>query len=543
MTKAGLRVKYTILLDPRLWFYVCGLWSFLSISRVRELIVSISEVAQMTAKHKSFSRGYAFKNFEGQPQDNFLQINIPEKVIIPLKQGFGNEVRPLVQPGDKVAAGQIIARDDESVSSPVHSSVNGKVLQVEKVNYSGREINVVTIESDGAGDYRKLDGFSSEWENLSAEQIGRLIYLSGAGSLGKSGIPTGFTSSIISPQDVENVIIQGVGSEVHNLSMGVLLRDGHLSHFIDGLKILKKLLTNAAFHIALNKSQKTLITKVTDLLTDADSFHIYSLKPQYPLDYDEVLIPTLLDREFPHGFSSANIGVIVLDVQAVLHVYEAVAQGKPIIERTIALCGGGFRERPHLGVRIGSPIEHVVKDRARQDKELRFVRDSSLTGEALSDLSSPIDRTFNTIIALPEDTEREFLAFARPGFKRDSYSRTVLSALFKDGSDTFQKTCSTNLHGEERPCIFCTFCENVCPVSIIPHHLFHYVERDVIDETLLSLKIYNCIECNLCSYVCPSKISVGEYIKQGKQKLLDEGFECPSGGFELKAVEKLKSLK
>ena len=87
----------------------------------------------MTAKQKTFSRGYALKNFEGQPQDTLIQIGIPEKVIIPLKQGFGNEVPPLVKPGDKVTAGRIIAKDDDSVSSPVHSSVNGKVLQVEKL--------------------------------------------------------------------------------------------------------------------------------------------------------------------------------------------------------------------------------------------------------------------------------------------------------------------------------------------------------------------------------------------------------------------------
>ncbi len=80
-------------------------------------------------------------------------------------------------------------------------------------------------------------------------------------------------------------------------------------------------------------------------------------------------------------------------------------------------------------------------------------------------------------------------------------------------------------------------------MAIIPHLLFHYVERDVIDETLLKYKIFDCMECNLCSYVCPSKIPVAQFIKEGKAKLLDEKFEPPVPKVALKGVEKYKSIK
>ena len=59
----------------------------------------------------------------------------------------------------------------------------------------------------------------------------------------------------------------------------------------------------------------------------------------------------------------------------------------------------------------------------------------------------------------------------------------------------------------------------------MPHLIFHYVQKDIVDETLLNFKIFNCIECNLCSYVCPSKIPLAEYIKQGKKKLTAEGIK------------------
>ncbi len=497
----------------------------------------------MIPKYKTFPYGYEFKNFEGQPEARLIQIEIPARITIPLNQGFGNEVAAIVKPGQKVAAGEIIARDDESVSSPVHSSVNGTVVEIKKIDYFGRETGAIVIESDGRSDWQRLAGHSSVWEDLSAEKIGELIYLSGAGSSGRAGIPTGFNSSVIAPEDVENVIVQGVGSEVHNLSLEVLLKGQRLSHFIEGLKILKKLMAGARFHLVLNKSQKSLIKDVSQLLPTDNSINFFTVPGKYPASSDEVLTPLLLGTEFPYGYLAANIGLTVLDIQAVLGVYEAVVEGKPLIERTIALCGPGFREKPHVKARIGSSLEHVIKGRIDADKNLRFVLNSSLTGERVSDLSLPIDRTFTTVIAMLEENVSEFLAFARPGFRKDSYSRSCLSMLFKKNSKIFQKNCGTNLHGELRPCIFCTFCQDVCPVGIIPHLLFHYVEKDVIDETLLKYKIYNCIECNLCSYVCPSKIPIAQFIKEGKAKLVNEGLEPPAPGVALKGVENFKSVK
>ena len=497
----------------------------------------------MTPKHKTFPRGYEFSNFEGQPEEKLIQLGIPVSVTIPLKQGFGEEVPPLVEPSQKVVAGQIIGRDDDSVSSPVHSSVSGKVTEIKTIEHLGRETAAVVIVSDGSGDQQRLGGFSADYENLSAEKIGELIYLSGASSSGRAGIPTGFNSSVITPQEVENVIIRGIGAQVHNISPGVFLKEEGIHHFVDGLKILKKMMPGAQFHLALNKSQMNVVEEICQLLPSNDWINVSTVAAKYPVECDEVLTPLLLENEFPYGYSAANIGVIVLDIQAVLHVYDAVVKGKPLIERTMALCGPGFKENFHIKARIGSSLEHIFADNISLEMDLRFVLNDSLTGECLSDLSLPVDRTFTTAIALLEENKSDFLAFARPGFKKDSYSRTFLSMVFKNNSKSFRKKCGTNIHGELRPCISCSFCEEVCPVGIIPHLLFHYVEKDLVDETLLKYRIFNCVECNLCSYVCPSKIPVAQFIREGKAKLLDEGCKPPAPNVVLKGIEDHKSVK
>ncbi len=170
-------------------------------------------------------------------------------------------------------------------------------------------------------------------------------------------------------------------------------------------------------------------------------------------------------------------------------------------------------------MRIGATLEHLAQDRVDANKTIRFVQNSPLNGMSLPELSLPVDRQCASIIALPDEIDEKFLGFIWPGAKKDSYSHTFLSSL-----SVFTKECSTNAHGDERPCVSCAYCDEVCPAKIIPHLISKYVERDLISETLLRLRIFDCVECNLCSYVCLSKIPVARLIKEGKDKLIEEGY-------------------
>ncbi len=167
----------------------------------------------MIIKKRRFTGGYTFKNFKGVPSDKLISLNIPEKVIIPLKQGFGNEVTATVKKGDSVTAGQIIGINDESVSSPVHSTVNGTVEDIKKAEYSGKLINTVVIESDGTPDFKPGKAETTRWKDLPEEKLEEMLYMSGVTSLGKSGIPTRHKSSAILPDEVEHIIIDGVQSD------------------------------------------------------------------------------------------------------------------------------------------------------------------------------------------------------------------------------------------------------------------------------------------------------------------------------------------
>jgi Na(+)-translocating NADH:ubiquinone oxidoreductase A subunit len=494
----------------------------------------------MLIKNRRFTGGYRFRRFEGAPEEKIIENPVPQQVIIPMKQGFGKEVDPIVEKDENVKAGQIIGTDPDTISNPVHSSVNGTVEEIIKMSYPEGEITSVIIKSDGTNEWQPLKGHSSDWQSLSDEKIEELVYLSGVSSLDSAGIPTSFNSSIVPTKDINNIIIQGAEDDVYNISLDLLLQGDRINQYINGIRILRRIIPGADVHIVLSRERKKLINRISSLVKDYDWIKIYPIEPKYPQGCNEVVIPTVLKINYPYGFLPVSIGVLVLSTQTILQVYDAVALGKPLIERTIALCGPGFDESHHIKIRVGTPVKDIISSKVKNPEKYRFITDSAMMGQTISDHEHPIQRTWSKIVALREKKEGEMLSFAKPGFIKDSYSMTFASSFLN-----FKKRADTNIHGEGRACISCGFCEQVCPVGIIPHLLFRYTERDMVDEILVKYRIYKCIECNLCTYVCPSKIQVAGYIKEGKEKLTDMGIdytEPVKQSFELKGLDEYKGL-
>ena len=123
-------------------------------------------------------------------------------------------IKPLVRTGDNVKAGQIIWQDDASVSSPVHSPVDGVVESVITIDSAQGPMSAVKIATSPSDNYEKVPAATAEWKKLTNIELEKVIYLSGAGSLGSDGIPTSFKSSVINPVDVEHIVVQGADSEL-----------------------------------------------------------------------------------------------------------------------------------------------------------------------------------------------------------------------------------------------------------------------------------------------------------------------------------------
>jgi Na+-translocating ferredoxin:NAD+ oxidoreductase subunit C len=77
-------------------------------------------------------------------------LPLPETVTIPLSQHLGVPANPVVQKGDSVKAGQLIAKGEAFISAHIHSSVSGTVQKIDDVvDTSGYRKKAIVIKVEG----------------------------------------------------------------------------------------------------------------------------------------------------------------------------------------------------------------------------------------------------------------------------------------------------------------------------------------------------------------------------------------------------------
>ncbi len=74
---------------------------------------------------------------------------------------------------------------------------------------------------------------------------------------------------------------------------------------------------------------------------------------------------------------------------------------------------------------------------------------------------------------------------------------------------------------DERACIRCSACSDVCPASLLPQQLFWYSKSKELEKAE-EYNLFDCIECGACAYVCPSEIPLVHYYRQAKADIRNQ---------------------
>lgn len=462
---------------------------------------------------KTFKGGHYFGRFEGTPSTPFEDAPLPERVTVPLRQGFRDEAACLVSAGDAVKTGQIIARSDELICSPVHAPVSGTVVAVDEGAHpaDGRTTTLVAIEADGLDEWELLDlpeGSHEKW----GEELGRVLYESGATALGQAGFPTAYHSSLVDPDAIDTIVVNAVETEPYLEASTALLYE-EFDKFISGLRILRTAVGNVEVHVGLGHDRGRLFEELVHRLGYYDWIHLHPLLPKYPQGVDDVLIKAILHREVPAGERPTSIGVVVSDVHQAVAAYDAVLEGKPYVERALTIGGSAFGRPANARVRVGTPATELLKP-YEHTPPARLILGGPLRGRSVSDSDAPITRETGALVGLREPT-RKLFGSLRPLWRADSY--TNVAAPMPDGA----KRATSGANGERRPCVRCGDCVDVCPQNLFPVRLAEAAERGEL-MTARDLGLDACIECGLCSYVCPSKIPLLEQIRLGRRMAREE---------------------
>ncbi len=425
----------------------------------------------------------------GKPAPEVEVLGKPDRVaLVPERIPF---VKPRlkVKIGDQVKIGTPVFEDKRNPHIKFLAPGAGVISQI---NYGPRRVIqdiVVALDQDEV--YEAFPEFShADIENIEREALVKAIMVGGLWPLLKQ-LPF---RDIADPAASPPAIIVSMDAVEPFQPVPEAYLNGKLELFEYGIKILHKL--SGTVFVSTSHDRSFVLKQLGNHVT-----HICS--GAYPADDPGVLLYHIKK-------TSDENRAWFINGQDVLLLALLLKTGKYPIERTMVLGGELIKERTHIRTRIGVPLDHLVRKRMVSEVEARFIVGGILRGY-IGKKDSYMGLFDTSLVLIPEGNTPEFFGFARPGFWKPSRSRAFLSYF---NPSALPMDCSS--HGEERACINCGFCSEVCPVDILPQFAYKCILAEEIEEALAH-GMLDCVECGLCTYVCPSKVALCESLINTKR--------------------------
>lgn len=410
-------------------------------------------------------------------------LAVPPAVVIPVSQHIGAPASPVVNKGDSVRAGQIIAESKGFVSTNIHSSVSGKVSKVDSIiDSTGYKQTAIFIDVEGDEWVDTIDR-SDELVTtikLSQEEIIKRCLGSGIVGLGGATFPSHVKLTVPAGKKCELLIINGVECEPYLTSdHRLMLEKGE--EVLTGVAILMKALGVTRAMIGIENNKPQAIEHLTRLAAGLPGITIHPLKVKYPQGAEKQLIKALTGREVPSGHLPVDVNAVVHNVGTAFAIYEAVQKNKPLFERVVTITGKTLSKPGNYLVRVGTPVSRLIEAAGGiPDDTGKIVSGGPMMGKALNNTEIPITKGTSGIILFPENESER--------------SPTL-------------------------PCIRCARCVSVCPMGLEPYLLMTLSEKGLFERAEKD-RITDCMECGSCSYTCPADRPLLDYIRLGKSTVI-----------------------
>ncbi|MEK7699193.1 MAG: 4Fe-4S dicluster domain-containing protein [Planctomycetota bacterium] len=294
-------------------------------------------------------------------------------------------------------------------------------------------------------------------------------------------------------QKVEQVIVNLCPTEPWSLPNWVTL-EHKTSSFLDKLTALRtRYFPAASVTIAINEKEGMHVTDAIKYAGNTDWMKVLALNPKYPQNDPVILSKVVLNTDVEFGADAITKGILILDAQTISAAYETNVLGNKVNSCFIAISGTGLKENEIIRVELGTTVEKVLGNRFKETGAHRVFINGPLCGREITDLSLEIDWSTNNIVVL------------------EALNVKVMFPMIKQEEMSF----TTNILGEVRRCVYCNFCDDICPMDLEPALYYHSYTRGEGHKARL-YDLGRCIECGLCSYICPSKLELLQTIKACK---------------------------
>ena len=400
-----------------------------------------------------------------------LEYIKPQKIYIPLENKSGIKYKKLVNVGDYVFKGQVVAIN-ESIDFPIHSSVSGYVVENESNELNtGKKVECIAIENDFKEKYKDKLGSIKEISNYSKEEFIELLKTSEITGLGGSDFPTFLKYNTDSK--INYLLVNGVECEPY-ISCDKVVMSKYMEKILEAVDAILEIMKIKKAYIVVKSSNIESQKVINKYINTYPNIKLALMPDMYPAGWERNVVEVVLHKKYDKY--PIEVGAIVSNVSTIYAIYEMLKYNTPLTERIITITGTGIRKPSNIKVKIGTKLSEIIEniEGYKDIKKPIFIAGGPMMGSSLPSDNLIVTKDLNCVLVI-DDIEL------------------------------------TNY-----PCIKCGKCTNVCPVHLLPVMIMNNIGNE---KKLKELMPQKCIECGLCSYICPSKIEVREYVRIAKGRV------------------------
>ena len=424
------------------------------------------------------------ENKNQSTQSSITSAGIPEKLVLPLTQHIGTQSKPLVNVGDTVLKGQLIAAAQGFISANLHAPTSGKITAIEDraiAHQSGLSDLCIEITTDKQDKWVEHSGIAN-YQDIDASQLISMIQEAGVTGMGGAGFPTHVKVSA-NPDAIKTLIINAAECEPYITADDMLMQE-RATDVITGIRILAHILKPELVLIGIEDNKSKAAEALNLALKESPEnnlIEVIVIPTKYPSGGEKQLIQILTGKEVPSGGLPSSLGIVCHNLGTAYAINNAITKGEPLISRITTMTGNACTAPQNYEVLIGTPVKHLLEVSNTDIKNTsRLVMGGPMMGFTIDQIETPIIKASNCIIAA---TKQELPDPAM-----------------------------------EQACIRCGMCTEACPAQLLPQQLYWFSKSSNLEQAE-SHNIADCIECGACSYVCPSNIPLVQYYRFAKGEI------------------------
>lgn len=217
-----------------------------------------------------------------------------------------------------------------------------------------------------------------------------------------------------------------------------------------------------------------LAVKNTDDLDFPGDIKLHRVKDFYPAGFEKMLIESVLKKRIPSDVIPSQSGILVLNVQTLISIYEAVYLDRKATEKYITVSDMKAGSARTVKVKIGDSILNVL-EAVYPGRQPVFTGGGVMQAH-MAEESDVIEKATNFIAV-----------FEMPKYKESPF------------------------------CSNCSKCVSNCPQRLLVNRIASLVDEDKFDEAG-RFEPDKCISCGICSYVCPAGRNLSARVGEAKAR-------------------------